>query len=394
MSKAHKETKNENIENDIANVSDIITIAIGNGLFQTVRDKLRREISTIIELQTAAQKLRSELNLFLLQLDTFSETRIEYGDIPTLKAKIQNYILPWKETLKKYLETFDNFSSQLPSENIPTIIYNIKTIMDTITIIEISINANTDEIKNALLNLQIKIYIALNNLQDVISRNALTIENMSTPERSLEKNLENATTELNKDPPNNSKALDYINHTYNELFNVISYAPWQWKVTNRYGLDIWLYLVFFILSIFSFYYFDLDQYLIVKFGLNELAINTVTFGALGGIFRGIWWLMGNLNKLKHNKNHLNWYLSCPVGGGILGAFIYLFTLGGVLLFSQLSFANNTSITDQINDPNDLVSGINGLLIISLAILAGYKWEFIVKWIDDNLRVGKKENNEK
>jgi len=117
--------------------------------------------------------------------------------------------------------------------------------------------------------------------------------------------------------------------------------------------------------LFIFYYYDLNSALLKEFpllGTDSIAIEAVSWGVIGGLLRGLWWLWKNVNKRQFRKAWIIWFISTPFLGGILGGIAYLLIFAGLLAVSG------------VEDKN----GPNSVFVMSIAALAGFNWEWIVE----------------
>ncbi len=145
-------------------------------------------------------------------------------------------------------------------------------------------------------------------------------------------------------------------------FTAVNSGPTLWRFLNIYAIHIWTYLISFLTLLFIFYYYDLNSALLTEFpflGSDSIAIEAVSWGVIGGLLRGMWWLWKNVNKRQFRKVWIIWFISTPFLGGILGGIAYLLIFAGLLAVSQ---------TD--NKPNSI-------FVMSIAALAGFNWEWIV-----------------
>ena len=364
--------ENKEVKQELEKISDVLAIAIGNGLLHVARDHITNRIVKEKELQNGIESFLVEIDCLTHELDKID---LKLGDLgATLPINdIKELLFAKKEVFKRYDELFSKLNQELQIDCIAHLISKIKEVVDSINKFE---NLRiADSIKDNFLILEVDVRDTYNHLLDLSSKNRSKIVNAANPEKNMRNYIDLAAIELDKEPVNKSKALSYIYKVYDELYDIFNYAPLQWRLKIRYGLDIWLYLVAFIAGIFFFYYFNANTHLNLL-GISQLQIDAISSGIVGGIFRGIWFLMRNLNSLTYNRNHLNYYLSCPIAGGMMGLFVYLFALGGIILFSTISITND--------DDTEQEPGTNNLLILALALLAGYKWEFVIEWINQNL----------
>jgi hypothetical protein len=150
-------------------------------------------------------------------------------------------------------------------------------------------------------------------------------------------------------------------------------TSWKWRFINIYGGHIWLYLSLFLLSsIFILYYYRIDILILDKLNISETdssyevyfnGIMAVTWGVIGGILRGIWYLKENVDDRGLRNSWIVWFLSCPFLGGLFGAVIYFIIVAGLV-----------SITLDDVDFN------NSLVIIAISVVAGFSWPAAIDMI--------------
>jgi len=174
---------------------------------------------------------------------------------------------------------------------------------------------------------------------------------------------------------------------YTDKLNSIGY---RWRLFNLHAIHIWIYLVAILVAIFSIYYFGLincpvenggeqktsvqstantsnnnstsgEQCYINKvFGKDVVGFYAVTWGCIGAVFRGLWYLKDRVDeKLFRNAWNI-YYLSVPFLGGILGAIMYFIIIGGII--------SVTSTNVNIQHP---------IPVIVFATLAGFNWQWAV-----------------
>ncbi len=159
---------------------------------------------------------------------------------------------------------------------------------------------------------------------------------------------------------NLSKAAAYYSQA-------IASAPLSWRLLNIYAVHLWAYLIVFLSAIFIFYSFNLLSFIkFEQFEIPIVAVHAAAWGIIGGLLRGLWWLWKNVDDRQYRKVWIIWFISTPFLSGILGAIVYF------LLFAGLIVISNTQVED-INQVKD----INPMLVIVLAALAGFNWDWAV-----------------
>jgi hypothetical protein len=162
-----------------------------------------------------------------------------------------------------------------------------------------------------------------------------------------------------------------------------------WRFSNLHGGLVWIYLAGFLVGIFTFYYigmdicFDKDRFTsVVDTCINrdlhvELgAIYAVTWGCIGAILRGIWFLKKHVDDRMYRNSWRIYFISAPLLGGILGAVVYFIIVGGLITVSRNVTIENT------------------IPIIPFATLAGFNWEWTInlfRKIGDLISTGHSEN---
>jgi len=147
----------------------------------------------------------------------------------------------------------------------------------------------------------------------------------------------------------------------------------SWRFLHMYAGHLWLYMIAILVSIFVIYYFGLSDCLILdsssqnhECALSNLFSNyvvgfyAVTWGIVGAVLRGLWWLKERVDVLHFRDTWTIYFLSVPFLGGILGAIVYFLLVGGLL-----TVTNNVNIEHPIP-------------IIVLAALAGFNWEWAIR----------------
>jgi hypothetical protein len=156
--------------------------------------------------------------------------------------------------------------------------------------------------------------------------------------------------------------------TWGLYTDALNSKGYRWRLFNLYAIHIWIYLVAILVAIFLIYYFGLiscsgEQCYINKIfgnGVGVVGFYAVTWGCIGAVFRGLWYLKDRVDeKLFRNAWNI-YYLSVPFLGGILGAIMYFIIIGGVV--------SVTSMDVNIQHP---------IPVIVFATLAGFNWQWAV-----------------
>ena len=188
-----------------------------------------------------------------------------------------------------------------------------------------------------------------------------------------------------------SKAL----RLYNKALYSVSR---KWRFANVYGGPMWFYLIGFLVAVLVFYWFHEDiQVFSLNVKIQQDALYAATWGTVGGILRGLWFLKDRVTDRKYRNSFRLYFLSVPFIGGLFGAFLYFILLTGFLILTPshspvaLTGTNNVSnstapvTSTQTNSPD---STATNPAIIPMAILAGFNWEFalvIFKRIGDSFK---------
>jgi hypothetical protein len=146
-----------------------------------------------------------------------------------------------------------------------------------------------------------------------------------------------------------------------------------WRFSNVYGGPVWIYLILFLSAVLAFYIYFIDAYLVHTTHITQAAVHAATWGIIGSILRGMWYLKDSVDDRQYRIAWRIYFISVPFLGGIFGGIIYLIIVAGLLSFNGMLVNPNT--------PN------NPLVIIPIAAFAGFNWEWalaIFKRIGDLL----------
>jgi hypothetical protein len=142
---------------------------------------------------------------------------------------------------------------------------------------------------------------------------------------------------------------------------------WKWRFVNLYAGPVWIYMTAFLVLVLAFYIYLIDKYFEDIHGVDQAAIHAVTWGCIGGILRGMWYLKDKVSEREYKNSWWIYFLSVPFLGGIFGAIVYLVIIAGLLSLGVGQ--NNDQGLPQINRP---------LVIVPIAALAGFNWEWSVR----------------
>jgi hypothetical protein len=194
-------------------------------------------------------------------------------------------------------------------------------------------------------------------------------------------------------------------------------APLSWRFFNEYAGHIWIWLVGLLTVVFFIFYyqdiFDLQN----KLKVGDAAISAVAWGVIGAVLRAMWFLKEKVDERIYRKSWNVFFISVPFLGGMLGAIVYLILFAGLSVLANdinntdnispventttitntTTIANSTGTTSNMTTtpvatdttertlitPLDTttqeVDRIDPLTIIPFAALAGFNWEWAVRF---------------
>lgn len=199
----------------------------------------------------------------------------------------------------------------------------------------------------------------------------------------------------------------------------------KWRFSNIYAGTMWMYLIGFLISSFVFYWMQLDGTVLkLPSHIEATALYATTWGAIGGILRGLWYLKDKVSDRKYRNSFQIYFLSVPFLGALFGALVYLLFVAGLFILIPGQVQNvlqnqmttpvvnkttgaaatitagpttgtggSVNKTNQSNAPNQ---GISTVGIIFFSALGGFNWEWavtIIKRIGDTFK-GESEPDEK
>lgn len=145
----------------------------------------------------------------------------------------------------------------------------------------------------------------------------------------------------------------------------------RWRFFNLYAGHIWIYLISFLSLILAFYVINIDEFIMSGMdnitNFAEAAIHATTWGAIGGILRGLWYLKDKVSERKYKNSFGPYFLSVPFLGAIFGAVVYLIIVAGLLSLGSTEQSGDQQFP-KINRP---------LVIIPICAIAGFNWEWVV-----------------
>ena len=188
----------------------------------------------------------------------------------------------------------------------------------------------------------------------------------------------------------------------------------MWRFSNIYAGHIWLYLIGFLAAVLTFYWIQLDSNVLdLHVRIQEAALHAATWGAIGGILRGLWFLKDKVSDRKYRNSFRIYFLSVPFLGGLFGAILYFVLISGLFILaptqtttilnqngtideavnqSNASTASTGTVNQAANqsNPSNTTGSVSTVAIIPLAILAGFNWEWIITILK---RIGDSFNGE-
>ena len=173
------------------------------------------------------------------------------------------------------------------------------------------------------------------------------------------------------------------------------YAPSRtWRFSNVYAGPMWIYLVGFLVSVLVFYWYQLDaNFLNLHVHIQEAALHATTWGTVGAILRGLWFLKDKVSDRRYRNSFRIYLISTPFLGGLFGAIFYFLIVSGLFIIAPaqapeilanqttISESNATTTTTQTGSANQANNtserNVSTLAIIPLAALAGFNWEWAI-----------------
>jgi hypothetical protein len=148
---------------------------------------------------------------------------------------------------------------------------------------------------------------------------------------------------------------------------VLFSKSWKWRFVNIYAGPVWVYFAAFLGLVLAFYIYVDDLIYNELEGVEKAAFYAVTWGCIGGILRGMWYLKDKVSEREYKNSWLIFFISVPFLGGIFGALLYLIMLAGIL-----------SLGVGGNSPQGVPEIGRPAVIIPIAALAGFNWEWAIK----------------
>jgi cytoskeletal protein RodZ len=93
--------------------------------------------------------------------------------------------------------------------------------------------------------------------------------------------------------------------------------------------------------------------------IQEPALHAATWGTVGGILRGLWFLKNKVSARKYENSLRIYFLSVPFLGGLFGAIIYFILLAGVFVLAPTQtpaiFSENQTASGPIATTTNITS---------------------------------------
>ena len=205
------------------------------------------------------------------------------------------------------------------------------------------------------------------------------------------------------------KAELHVNEAIRAHGKALYAPPRWWRFSNVYAGLMWIYLIGFLVGVLVFYLIQLDTNILGLYPpgvlIQESALHATTWGAVGAILRGLWFLKDKVTDRRYRNAFRIYILSTPFLGALFGAIFYFLIVSGLfivapaqvseILTNQTSSESNgtttntTNQTGATNQANGTSAGsVSTLAIIPIAALAGFNWEWavmILKRIGDSFK---------
>jgi hypothetical protein len=200
----------------------------------------------------------------------------------------------------------------------------------------------------------------------------------------------------------NLEDADYYASLALRCYDKALYIPSRpWRFSNIYAGPIWVYLIGFLIAVLAFYWYQLDtNFLKLHVHIQEAALHATTWGTVGAILRGLWYLKDKVSDRRYRNSFRIYFLSVPFLGAIFGAIVYFILVSGLFILAptqtptilnQTSSGPNVTQTGSMTQANTTTASaatVSTLAIIPLATLAGFNWEWaivIFKRIGDSFK---------
>ena len=219
-------------------------------------------------------------------------------------------------------------------------------------------------------------------------------EEMDKAYKDIQDNLDKARKSLDNDDLPTSER--HVSEALRALDKALYAPPRWWRFSNVYAGLMWIYLVGFLVAVLVFYLIQLDRNVLGLYPpgvlIQEAALHATTWGAVGAILRGLWFLKDKVTDRRYRNAFRIYILSTPFLGALFGAIFYFLIVSGLFIVAPAqvpeiltnqtnSGSNGTNTTNQTgatNQANGTSAGsVSTLAIIPIAALAGFNWEWAV-----------------
>ena len=72
---------------------------------------------------------------------------------------------------------------------------------------------------------------------------------------------------------------------------------------------------------------------VLKLDVQAAALHAATWGCVGGILRGLWYLKDKVSDRKYRNSFRIYFISVPFLGGLFGAIIYFLVVAGLFIIA-------------------------------------------------------------
>lgn len=145
------------------------------------------------------------------------------------------------------------------------------------------------------------------------------------------------------------------------LADVIRGMPRSWRVVHIWGIIPFSYYI--LLALASLEILLFYSPLIKEHFLLDVPLATVFYAFLGGVLRGLWWMLQVVSEKRFRPQFTLPYIAGPWIAALLGMLVWLLFKAGLVLLSE----NGAT-------PNPLA--INALVFIG-----GFSWQWVMDLID-------------
>ncbi len=163
--------------------------------------------------------------------------------------------------------------------------------------------------------------------------------------------------------PDARKVLMLATHELNLRLNQ---KGWKWRAVHIWAIPAFFY---YAIMMALFLYIQLwHGSLIDAFEIGIIPFQIFLYGFIGGLIRGIWWLIFKVENRSFRPQFFLPYITGPWMGALLAVFSYALIKAGLLVITSTD-GQSTPLTDDTYG------------IIALVILAGFSWEWVMQAIN-------------